>query len=136
MANNHSCIEKIFINLNCPPAFQLRQKILGENEANLTYIFQETKANVTLRGRGSGFAEHNGAESSEPLHLFIQHNNFKSLAEAKTLASNLIETIQLELQVFVQENPQTVQIQQQQQQPIMQTVNLKFSVWTKVKLGI
>lgn len=120
MANNQPCAEKIFINLNSPAAFQLRQKVLGENNTNLTYIVQETKANVTLRGRGSGFPEQNGAESNEPLHLFIQHNNFKSLAEAKTLASNLIETIQVELQVFLQDNPQTVQIQHQ---PIMQTVN-------------
>lgn len=120
MANNQQCADKIFINLNSPAAFQLRQKVLGDNNTNLTYIVQETKANVTLRGRGSGFTEQNGAESNEQLHLFIQHNNFKSLAEAKTLASNLIETIQVELQVFLQENPQTVQVQHQ---PIMQTVN-------------
>jgi hypothetical protein len=121
MANNQLCAEKIFINLNCPPAFQLRQKILGDNNANLTYIYQETKASVTLRGRGSGFVEQNGAESSDPLHLYIQHNNFKSLAEAKVLASNLIETIQQDL--IEQGTPQTVQIQQQpQQQQMIQTV--------------
>lgn len=125
MANNQACAEKIFVNLNCPPAFQLRQKILGDNNANLHYIFQETKADVKLRGRGSGFVEHNGAESNDPLHLFIQHSNLKNLAEAKTLASNLIETIQLELQVFNQENSQTVQVQQQQHQPIMQTVRFE-----------
>lgn len=137
MANNQPFAEKIFINLNCPPAFQLRQKVLGENNANLTYIVQETKANVTLRGRGSGFAEHNGVESSDPLHLFLQHNNFTKLSEAKTLASNLIETIQMELQVFLQENSQTVQIQQQhQQQPIMQTVRFHFDVLRKHNLLI
>lgn len=123
MANNQLLTEKILINLNCPPAFQLRQKVLGENNANLTYIFQETQAGVTLRGRGSGHIENNGVESNEPLHLCIKHSNFKSLAEAKVLASNLIETIQQDL--IDQGSPQTVQIQHQpQQQQMIQTVKL------------
>jgi hypothetical protein len=133
MANNQPFAEKIFINLNCPPAFQLRQKVLGENNTNLSYIVSETKANVTLRGRGSGFLEQNGTESNEPLHLLLQHNNFPKLNEAKTLASNLIETIQMELQAFLQENSQQVQIQQpHQQQPIIQTVRWHFESHEKI----
>lgn len=126
MSNAQPCAEKIFINLNSPPAFQLRQKILGDNNANLHYIFQETKANVSLRGRGSGFIEQNGVESNELLHLMIEHPALKNLIEAKSLAKNLIETIQQELQIFLQtnqqQNQQTVQTQQQPP-PTIQTVS-------------
>lgn len=127
MSNAQPCAEKIFISLNSPPAFQLRQKILGDNSANLSYIFQETKANVSLRGRGSGFIEQNGIESNDSLHLLIEHPALKNLIEAKNLAKNLIETIQQDLQIFLQTNQQqsqqTVQIQQQPP-PIIQTVSL------------
>ena len=126
MSNAQPCAEKIFINLNAPPNFQLRQKILGDNNANLQYIVQETKANVSLRGKFSGFIEQNGIELNEPLHLMLEHSALKNLIEAKNLAKNLIETIQQELQIFLQTNQQqtqqTVQIQQQPP-PIIQTVS-------------
>lgn len=129
MSNAQPCAEKIFISLNSPSAFQLRQKILGDNSSNLQYIVQETKANVSLRGRGSGFIEQNGIESNEPLHMLIEHPALKNLIEAKNLAKNLIETIQQDLQIFLQTNQQqsqqTVQIQQQPP-PIIQTVSLKY----------
>lgn len=129
MANAQPCAEKIFINLNAPPAFQLRQKVLGDSATNLQYIASETRANVSLRGRGSGYVEHNGAESNESLHLYIEHPALKNLIQAKNLATNLIETVQQDLTIFLQTNQsgqQTVQIQQQQQPqppPIIQTVS-------------
>lgn len=122
MAILQPCIEKIFINLNAPPAFNLRQKILGDQNTNLQYIVNETKANVTLRGRGSGFIEPSlGVESSEPIHLYIEHSTLKNLLEAKNLARNLLETIQSDLQMFMQTNPVT-QAQIQQPPPIIATV--------------
>lgn len=117
MANAQSCAEKIFINLSAPPAFQLRQKVLGENGANIQYIQSETRANVSLRGRGSGFSEQNGLESNEPLHLLIECPSMKSLIETKNLAKNLFETIQQDLQIFLQTNQQSQQQMQTQQQP-------------------
>lgn len=57
---------------HAPPAFDLRNKILGLNGANLHYIMNETGAVVTMRGRGSGFIEANGQESVEPLHLCVE----------------------------------------------------------------
>lgn len=128
MANAQPCAEKIFINLNAPPAFQLRQKVIGDSATNLQYIASETRANVSLRGRGSGYVEQNGAESNESLHLYIEHPALKNLIHAKSLATNLIETIQQDLTIFLQSNQsgqQAVQIQQQQPQPppIIQTVS-------------
>lgn len=122
MSNAQPCAEKIFINLNAPVEFQLRQKILGENNgANLHYIVNETKANISLRGRGSGFIEQNGTESNEPLHFLVEHPALKNLIEAKSLAKNLIETIQQELATFLQTNTQQNQ-QAQQPPPIIHTV--------------
>lgn len=131
MSNAQPCAEKVFIGLNTPPAFQIRQKILGDASANLQYIAQETKANVSLRGRGSGFIEQNGAESNESLHMLIEHPALKNLMEAKNLAKNLIETIQQDLQIFLQTSQQQTQqpVQAQQQPPpIIQTVRVFSSV--------
>jgi hypothetical protein len=124
MAIMQPCVEKIFINLNAPAAFNLRHKILGDQNANLQYIVNETKANASLRGRGSGFIDPSlGMESNEPLHLYIEHPSLKSLIEAKNLARNLLETIQQDLQVFVQTNPTTQAIPMQQPPPIIQAVS-------------
>lgn len=117
------CVEKIFINLNAPPAFNLRQKILGDQNTNLQYIVNETKANVTLRGRGSGYIEPNlGTESSELLHFVIEHSSIKNLIEAKNLAKNLLETLQSDLQIFMQTNQVTQSIPIQQPPPIITSV--------------
>ncbi|KAG5673609.1 hypothetical protein PVAND_003639 [Polypedilum vanderplanki] len=113
-------IEKILINLNAPANFNLRHKILGDQNANIQFIVNETKANASLRGRGSGFIEANGIESNEPMHLYIEHPNLKNLIEAKNLARNLLETIQQDLQVFLQTNPSSQVIPIQQPPPIIQ----------------
>lgn len=122
------CTEKIYINLNTPPAFNLRQKILGDQNANLQYIVNETKANVSLRGRGSCFIEPTtGLESPEPMHFYLEHPVLKSLIEAKNLARNLLETVQQELQVFLQSNPTSQQnVTIQQPPPIIQVSKENF----------
>lgn len=105
MALVQPCVEKIYITINAPAAFNIRQKILGDQNANLQYIVNETKANVSLRGRGSGFIEQNtGLESTEQMHIYIEHPVRKSLIEAKNYARNLLETVQQDLQVFMQTN--------------------------------
>lgn len=118
MTNAQPCAERVYINVNAPPAFQLRQKILGEANANLQYICQETRANVELRG---------GTEPNDPMYLMIEHPALKNLIEAKNLAKNLIETIQQDLQVFLQSNQQ-IQIQQQPP-PIIQTVIVSYKYY-------
>lgn len=125
-----ACVEKIFINLNAPSAFNLRQKILGDQNSNLQYIVNETKANVTLRGRGSGFIEQlMGVESSESLHLYIEHPVLKNLIEAKNYARNLLETIQSDLQIFLQTN-QSIPMQQ----PPPMITSVRFLCCCKFKL--
>jgi hypothetical protein len=115
------CVEKVFINISAP-SFQLKQKILGDG--NLKYISEETKARVTLRGSGSDFIEASGYESNEPLHIFIEHINFKGVSEAKNLVKNLLETVQQDLAVQTQVNQQNCQAPVIQAQPIIQAVSI------------
>lgn len=127
MSNAQPCAEKVFINLNAPAEFQLIRRILGEDNANLQFIVQETKAKVTLRGKDSR-NEQNGNDMNEPLHMYIEHPALKSLIEAKNLAKNLIETIQSELHLFLNKEltlPQQQQqgVIQQQPPPVIQTVS-------------
>lgn len=68
-------VAKIMIGLDhAPPNFNLRSRIIGDGGANLHYIRTETNAMATLRGRGSLFVDPAlGTESSDLLHLFIEH---------------------------------------------------------------
>lgn len=113
------CVEKVFININAQ-MFQLKQKILGDG--NLKYISDETKARVTLRGRGSDFIEASGSESNEPMHLFIEHSNFKGVGDAKALVKNLLETVQQDL--AMQNGQQNCQAPAIQPQSIIQSVSI------------
>ncbi|XP_054004590.1 KH homology domain-containing protein 4-like isoform X3 [Hylaeus anthracinus] len=107
-------VEKICVGIeNAPEGFDLRGRIIGAGGANLLYIRGETGANVTLRGRGSQFIHPaSGTESPEPLHLYIEHPKPEALQNAKQLAINLIQTMQSELQLYIQQQPPPVQSQQ------------------------
>lgn len=132
---------------NAPQGFDLRGRIVGAGGANLLYIRGETGATVTLRGRGSQFVDPAlGTESPEPLHLCIEyvfllnlcfirfkltilnndfyyrHPNHVALQNAKQLAINLIQTMQSELQSYIQQQPPPVQSQQVIQQPSIQQI--------------
>ncbi|XP_033214055.1 extensin-like [Belonocnema kinseyi] len=117
-------VEKICIGIeNAPEGFGLRGRIIGAGGSNLLYIRGETGATVTLRGRGSQFVDPAlGTESPEPLHLYIEHPDPPALQNAKQLAINLIQTMQSELQSFIQQQPPPVQSQQVIAQPQIQQI--------------
>ncbi|XP_034940566.1 extensin-like isoform X2 [Chelonus insularis] len=127
-------VEKICVGIeNAPEGFDLRGRIIGAGGANLLYIRGETGATVTLRGRGSQFIDATlGTESPEPLHLYIEHPKPEALQNAKQLVINLIQTIQSELQSYIQQQPPPIQPQQvletsqiqQIQQAHFQTMNI------------
>ncbi|XP_050669856.1 mucin-4-like isoform X2 [Leptidea sinapis] len=80
-------IDKVYIGLdNAPAAFDIKSRILGPNGTNLEYIRSETGVVAVLK-----------SDKFEPLHLALHHSRSESLAAARSLAQNLIETIRAEL---------------------------------------
>lgn len=64
--------EHIPIDLEPIPGFNLRAKVVGQGGQNVKYIQEKTGCKVQIKGRGSGFIEHNTSlESDEPMYLSI-----------------------------------------------------------------
>lgn len=53
-----------------PAQFSMKSQILGENNEFVKYIERETGAIITLRGKGSNYADDNKYE--EPLHVHVK----------------------------------------------------------------
>jgi hypothetical protein len=74
--------------------FKIRAKIVGPAGSFVKHIQSETNTRVIIRGQGSGYLEvASGAESEEPLHVFISGANQENVDRAKQFLSDLIETV-------------------------------------------
>jgi hypothetical protein len=66
--------EKIPINLELIPGFNLRAQVVGHQGVNVKHIQQEANCKIQIKGRGSGFIEHDtGQESDEPMYLHVSY---------------------------------------------------------------
>ena len=64
--------ERITIDLEPIPGFNLRAQVVGHGGAYVKHIQQETRCRVQIKGRNSGFMEHGtGRESDEPMYLHV-----------------------------------------------------------------
>ena len=64
--------ERIPIDLEPIPGFNLRAQVVGHGGAYVKHIQNETRCRVQIKGRGSGFTEHGtGIESDEPMYLHV-----------------------------------------------------------------
>ena len=64
--------EKIPINLEPIPGFNLRAQVVGHGGAYVKHIQQETGCRVQIKGRGSGYLENStGRESDEDMFLHV-----------------------------------------------------------------
>ena len=64
--------ERLPIDLEPVPGFNLRANVVGTGGANVKWIQGETRCRVQIKGRGSGFFEHDtGLESDEQMYLHI-----------------------------------------------------------------
>ena len=80
--------------------FFVTKRIIGKNGCFLKKIIQEScikygdfSTKVRLRGRGSGYLEHNGQESEEPLMLCISSLNYPTYFNCCLLIEKLITKI-------------------------------------------
>ena len=64
--------EKVTIDLEPVPGFNLRAQVVGHGGAYVKHIQQETRCRVQIKGRGSGFKENaTQMEADEPMFLHV-----------------------------------------------------------------
>jgi len=102
-------IAKVFVGMEGTDAnYDVIARVTGPNNSYLEHIQNASKAQVTLRGVGSGWKEGGLTpdglkESMEPLHLFINAKNKMGLDNAKSLCENLCSTLRTEYYQWVQQ---------------------------------
>ncbi|KAF3924320.1 hypothetical protein ABW21_db0208416 [Orbilia brochopaga] len=93
--------ERVPINLEPIPGFNLRASVVGHQGAYVKHIQQETRCRVQIKGRGSGFME-NGTnrESDEPMYLHVTGPDPKEVQHAKELCEDLVKSVTDQYEVF------------------------------------
>ena len=80
--------------------FLVTKRIIGKNGCFLKKIIQEAcikygdfSTKIRLRGKGSGYIEHNGKESEEPLMLCVSSLNYPTYCNCCLLIDNLLNKV-------------------------------------------
>ena len=80
--------------------FLVTKRIIGKNGCFLKKIIQEAcikygdfSTKIRLRGKGSGYIEHNGKESEEPLMLCVSSLNYPTYYNCCSLIDNLLKKV-------------------------------------------
>ena len=80
--------------------FMITKRIIGKNGCFLKKIIQEAcikygdfSTKIRLRGKGSGYIEHNGKESEEPLMLCVSSLNYPTYYNCCLLIDSLLKKI-------------------------------------------
>ncbi|KAL2002018.1 hypothetical protein VTN02DRAFT_804 [Thermoascus thermophilus] len=97
--------ERIPIDLEPIPGFNLRAQVVGQGGAYVKHIQQKTRCKVQIKGRGSGFTEvSTGKESDEPMYLHVAGPDPNDVKAAKELCEDLLANVREQYQRF-KENP-------------------------------
>ncbi|XP_057309857.1 uncharacterized protein LOC130647864 isoform X1 [Hydractinia symbiolongicarpus] len=101
---NYYVQDKIFVGLDdAHPDFNVNYSLGGDKGTNFGFIMQQSGGKVFLRGKRSGYLEHNsGRESFEALHIYISHPHQDGLDLARQLCENLIDTVHQQYQSWLQ----------------------------------
>ncbi|KAL0262990.1 hypothetical protein SLS55_001965 [Diplodia seriata] len=98
--------EKIPVDLEPIPGFNLRAQVVGHGGAYVKHIQQETRCRVQIKGRGSGFIEHNtGQESDEPMYLHVAGPNADDVQKARELCEDLLGNVRQQYEQFKERGP-------------------------------
>lgn len=93
--------EKILIDFEPIPGFNLRAQVVGHGGAYVKHIQQETRCRVQIKGRGSGFMEHGtGQESDEPMYLHVAGPDPSEVLKAKELCEDLLKNVREQYEEF------------------------------------
>lgn len=93
--------ERIPIDLEPIPGFNLRAQVVGHGGAYVKHIQTETRCRVQIKGRGSGFYESaTGAESDEPMYLHVAGPDPNEVKHARELCEDLLANVKEQYQQF------------------------------------
>ncbi|KAF2223565.1 hypothetical protein BDZ85DRAFT_111246 [Elsinoe ampelina] len=93
--------ERIPISLEPINGFNLRAQVVGSGGSYVKHIQGETGARVQIKGRGSGFYEHDtGVESDEPMYLHVAAPDPAQVAKAKDLCNDLLANVKVQYEEF------------------------------------
>ncbi|THC99830.1 hypothetical protein EYZ11_000642 [Aspergillus tanneri] len=102
--------ERIPVDLEPLPGFNLRAQVVGQGGAYVKHIQQKTRCKVQIKGRGSGFMEPNsGRESDEPMFLHVAQRSGpdpNEVKNAKELCEDLLANVREQYQRFKENPPQ------------------------------
>ncbi|KAG9239581.1 hypothetical protein BJ875DRAFT_514765 [Amylocarpus encephaloides] len=98
--------EKIPIDFEPIPGFNLRAQVVGHGGAYVKHIQQETRCRVQIKGRGSGFMEHGtGQESNEDMYLHVAGPDPAEVQKAKELCEDLLKNVREQYEEFKNRPP-------------------------------
>jgi hypothetical protein len=93
--------ERITLDMENVPGFNLRAQVVGQGGAYVKHIQQETGCRVQIKGRGSGFLEHStGQESDEPMYLHVAGPQPPQVQKAKELCEDLLKSVRQNYENF------------------------------------
>ncbi|EKV19700.1 hypothetical protein PDIG_01470 [Penicillium digitatum PHI26] len=99
--------ERIPIDLEPIPGFNLRAQVVGQGGAYVKHIQQKTRCRVQIKGRGSGFIESStGRESDEAMFLHVAGPDANDVQQAKELCEDLLTNVKEQYQRFKENPPQ------------------------------
>lgn len=98
--------EKIAIDFEPLPGFNLRAQVVGQGGTYVKHIQQETRCRVQIKGRGSGFIEQGtGRESDEDMYLHVAGPDPNEVQRAKELCLDLLENVKGQYEEFKSRPP-------------------------------
>ncbi|KAK4694018.1 hypothetical protein P7C71_g3485, partial [Lecanoromycetidae sp. Uapishka_2] len=99
--------ERIPIDLEPIPGFNLRAQVVGHGGAYVKHIQQETRCRVQIKGLNSGFMEHGtNRESDEPMYLHVAGPDPNEVKHAKELCESLLDNVKEQYARFKENPPQ------------------------------
>ncbi|KAK5156629.1 hypothetical protein LTS14_004841 [Recurvomyces mirabilis] len=98
--------ERIPIDLEPIPGFNLRAQVVGAGGSYVKHIQGETRCRVQIKGRGSGFMEHDtGVESDEAMYLHVAGPDPAEVERAKGMCLDLLKSVKDSYDSFKERGP-------------------------------